>query len=174
MPWLQMSGSNRSASRKKTMIEIEISKKKRLQISCLVLDYNGTIACDGVLFGGVDNLIRKLSENLEIHVLTADTQGSVVAQVGHLPCIVHKIPEGSEDLSKNEYVRNLGSSKTACIGNGRNDRLMLRDSAIGIAVIGKEGASRDALEGADIIVTSIIDALELFLSPLRLKATVRV
>lgn len=156
------------------MIEIEISTKERLQISCLVLDYNGTIARDGILIEGVDNLIRKLSENLEIYVLTADTQGSVIAQVGHLPCIVHKIPEGSEDLSKNEFVRNLGSSKTACIGNGKNDRLMLRDSAIGIAVIGKEGVSCHALEGADIIVTSIIDALELFLNPLRIKATVRV
>jgi len=156
------------------MIEIEISKKESLHISHLVLDYNGTIACDGVLIEGVDRLIRKLSESLEIHVLTADTQGSVCAQVGHLPCIVHTIPEGSEDLSKNEYIHTLGSSKTACIGNGRNDRLTLRDAAIGIAVIGKEGASRDALEGADIIVTSIIDALELFLCPLRLKATVRV
>ncbi len=155
------------------MIEIEISTKESLQISCLVLDYNGTIARDGILIEGVDNLIRKLSENLEIYVLTADTRGSVIAQVGHLPCIVHKIPEGSEDLSKNEFVRNLGSSKTACIGNGKNDRLMLRDSAIGIAVIGKEGASCHALEGADIIVISIIDALELFLNPLRIKATVR-
>jgi len=169
-----MGGSNLSALGEKTMIEIEINTKESLQISCLVLDYNGTIACDGILIEGVDNLIRKLSENLEIHVLTADTRGSVIAQVGHLPCIVRKIPEGPEDLSKNEYVRNLGSSKTACIGNGRNDRLMLKNSAVGIAVIGKEGGSRDALEGADIIVTSIIDALELFLNPLRIMATVRV
>ena len=156
------------------MIEIGISTKKNLQIFQLVLDYNGTIACDGVLIEGVASLIEKLSEDLEIHILTADTQGSVISQVGNLPCIVSIIPEGSEDLSKDEFVRSLGSSKTACIGNGRNDRLMLRNSAIGIALIGKEGASGDVLESADIIVTSIIDALELFLYPIRLKATVRV
>jgi soluble P-type ATPase len=156
------------------MIEIEFGTEKRLYISYLVLDYNGTLACDGILIEGVADLIEKLSEKLEIHILTADTHGLVGAQVGNLPCILYKIPNGSEDAYKGNYVRSLGSSQTACIGNGRNDRLMLENSAIGITVIGKEGASADAVKNADIVVISIIDALALFLNPLRIKATVRV
>ncbi|HKJ46485.1 MAG TPA: hypothetical protein VJ991_11715, partial [Balneolales bacterium] len=58
-------------------------------------------------------------------------------------------------------------------GNGRNDRLMLDEAAVGIAVIQKEGASFQSLQAADVICTNIIDALELLVYPKRLTATLR-
>jgi soluble P-type ATPase len=50
---------------------------------------------------------------------------------------------------------------------------MLEESILGIAVIQKEGASAKTVAAADIVVTSITDALELVLNPLRIAATLR-
>jgi soluble P-type ATPase len=50
---------------------------------------------------------------------------------------------------------------------------MLKEAAIGIAIIQKEGASFQALNNADIVCTSIKDALELVENPIRIKATLR-
>jgi soluble P-type ATPase len=50
---------------------------------------------------------------------------------------------------------------------------MLKEAAIGIAVVGPEGASAAALQQADVVTRSIIDALDLLLNPRRLVATLR-
>jgi soluble P-type ATPase len=70
-------------------------------------------------------------------------------------------------------VKKLDASQTACIGNGRNDRLMLQAAALGIAVILGEGASVEAVSAAHVVCTSILSALELLQNPLRLTATLR-
>ena len=71
------------------------------------------------------------------------------------------------------YVAELGRSNTVCIGNGRNDRLMLQAAALSIAVIGPEGAALDTLHAAAVITPDIRAALDLLLHPLRLAATLR-
>jgi soluble P-type ATPase len=71
------------------------------------------------------------------------------------------------------YVSQLGRNETVCIGNGRNDRLMLPAAALGIAVIGPEGTAMDAMQASDVVTTSIHSALDLLLNPLRLVATLR-
>ena len=53
------------------MMEFDIPGFRRLQIRHLVLDYNGTIAVDGILLEGVGERIRALAEHLAIHVITA-------------------------------------------------------------------------------------------------------
>ena len=58
-------------------------------------------------------------------------------------------------------------------GNGRNDRLMLKDSALGIVVIQTEGTAVEALSAADLVVPGILEALDLLLHRRRLKATLR-
>jgi len=70
-------------------------------------------------------------------------------------------------------LRALGERRTACIGNGRNDRLMLRAARIGIAVLGREASAAAALAAADVVAPSIEVALDLLLKPLRLTATLR-
>jgi soluble P-type ATPase len=50
-----------------------------------------------------------------------------------------------QDDGKLDYVRRLGCDKTVYIGNGRNDRLMIKT---GIAVIQREGAGGDILVAA--------------------------
>ena len=155
------------------MIEINIPDFGQLRLEHLVLDYNGTLAMDGSLLDGVSQLLNRLSDHLHIHVLTADTFGGVRQQFAGSPCTIHVLPAGNEEKGKVDYIRQLGAPATVCIGNGRNDRLMLKEAAVGIGVIQQEGSSLQALLNADLIITDILDALNLLLSPRRLIATLR-
>ena len=155
------------------MIEIDVPGYKPLRLAHLVLDYNGTLAVDGELLPGVKPALIRLAEDLEVHVLTADTFGVVRERMADVPCRLTVLPKETQDQGKLEYVQKLGLENTACIGNGRNDRLMLRESALGIAVILGEGAARESLEAADVVCTDILAALDLFRNPLRMTATLR-
>ena len=155
------------------MIEIAIPGYRVLQLDYLVLDYNGTLARDGNLLPGVKTRLEDLSERLQIHVLTADTFGKARAALGGMPCELTVLPAERQDVEKFFYVEKLGASRVAAIGNGRNDRLMLKAAALGIAVIQKEGASVETLIEADVVTTDILLALELLQHPLRLVATLR-
>ena len=155
------------------MIEISIPGYKKLQLKHLVLDYNGTLACDGHLLEGVKDSLEKLAEKLKIHVLTADTFGKAHAGLKGVDCKLSILPVDNQDVGKLEYVKNLNSEFTVCIGNGRNDCLMLKEAALGIAVILEEGAALETLTAANVVCTSIVSALELLANPLRLTATLR-
>ena len=66
----------------------------------------------------------------------------------------------------------MGCERSACVGNGSNDRLMLAAAALAILVIQGEGAAA-AVRQADVVCTSVLDALDLLVHPLRLVATLR-
>ena len=155
------------------MIEIDIPGFKTLRLNHLVLDYNGTIACDGDLLAGVKDGLSALAEVLSIHVLTADTFGRARSRLEGIPCEFSVIDEQYQEISKLTYVNHIGAQYSACIGNGRNDRLMLKEAALGIAVILNEGCALETLVAADVVCTDIVSALDLLLKPLRLTATLR-
>jgi soluble P-type ATPase len=155
------------------MMEVNIPGYRTLLLSFLVLDYNGTIACDGHLLPGVRDRLEALSKNLSIHILTADTFGSVQKEMTGIPCEVVVIGKANQTQAKAEYVRQLGAQKTVSVGNGRNDALTLKETVLGIAVIQEEGAAVETLLSADIATHSILDALDLLLHPLRMTATLR-
>jgi soluble P-type ATPase len=155
------------------MIEIAIPGYKTLKLKHLVLDYNGTLAVDGELLPGVKDALRSLAKELQVHILTADTFGKVRSRVEDVPCELSILPEENQDEGKLDYVERLGAGQTVCIGNGRNDRLMLKEAALGIAVILEEGVATETLVAADIVCISILSAFELLTNPLRLTATLR-
>ncbi len=154
-------------------MEIIIPGFKHLCLDNLVLDFNGTLACDGHLLEGVKERLETLSRSLAIHVLTADIFKTVMDQTVSISAKVTVIPRNDEARAKADYVRRLGCARTAAVGNGRNDRLMLREAALGIAVIQGEGAAKEALLAADVVTTDILAALDLLLKPNRLTATLR-
>jgi soluble P-type ATPase len=155
------------------MIIIEIPGYKVLQIKHIVCDYNGTIAVDGKLIDGVCDTINKLSEEVGVHVITADTFGFVERELENVHCKLVKISIQNQAVSKLEYVLNLGKDKTICMGNGNNDRLMLKEAVLGIALLQEEGACLETLLASDIVCKNIIDAFGYFLEPKRLIATLR-
>ena len=155
------------------MIEISIPGYKRLQLKYLVLDHNGTLAVDGILVEGVKARLVRLSTDMEIHVLTADTFGKAKSQLTDIPCKLSILPVDSQDIGKLEYIKKLGADHTVCIGNGLNDRLMLKEAALGITVVLAEGTAVDTLTAADVLCKDILSALDLLRNPLRLTASLR-
>ena len=155
------------------MIEVAIPGHKTLKLEHLVLDYNGTLAVDGEPLTGVKDALKNLARSLRVHVLTADTFGKVASRLEGLPLRLAVLPLENQETGKLEYVKALGTERTVCMGNGRNDRLMLKEAALGVAVILDEGVAIETLNSADVVCTSILSALELLTNPLRLTATLR-
>jgi soluble P-type ATPase len=156
-----------------TLLSIQIPGFGPLDIEHLVLDYNGTLAVDGVLLPGVEAALNTLATQMSVHVITADTFGKAADGLDGINCRLTVLEPGRQDQAKVNFVNQLGAARTASIGNGRNDALMLGASALGIAVILIEGASTVSMNAADIVCTDIVSALELLMHPLRLTATLR-
>ena len=155
------------------MIEITIPGCGHLVLKHLVMDYNGTLAGDGLLLEGVKEELDILADRLHIHVLTADTFGKARSGLEGIPCKLTVLTEKKQDTAKLEYIKGLGPESTICIGNGRNDRLMLKGARLGIVVIQNEGAAVETMLAADVVCNCIVSALRLLTKPLRLRATLR-
>ena len=84
-----------------------------------------------------------------------------------------KVRKEDSKQGKLEFLKTLNLEVTVAIGNGSNDQLILKEAALGIAVLGDEGVSGFAVKNADIIVKNIQNALDLLLKPKRLIATLR-
>jgi soluble P-type ATPase len=155
------------------MLQIDIPDFGHLQLEHLVMDYNGTLAVDGEPIQGIRRRVEKLATQLQVHVITADTFGKVQAALDGWDCAVKILDQEDQVGQKLAFVQELGADKCVCIGNGRNDRMMLEAAALGLAVMLEEGASRESLLTADIVLPGIVPALDILLHPLRLTATLR-
>ena len=155
------------------MFEIGIPGFGELRLNHLIMDYNGTLACDGILIDGIGKRLEQLREQLQIHVITADTFGKVREEMEGLPVEIVVLPQEKQDEGKLAFIENLGVEGAVCIGNGRNDRLMLKGAALGISVMEGEGTASVNLTAGDVVCSGILDALDLLRNPLRLTATLR-
>jgi len=155
------------------MIEIEIPGRYNFSLEHLLLDVNGTIALDGTIIDGIKQRLTELRQKLNIYIITANSQNNADYLQNELNIEPHLISHGQEASQKLFLANMLGKEKCVAIGNGANDVLMLKQSAIGICVIGKEGASAEAVQHCDIVIYDINDALDLLLNPKRLMATLR-
>lgn len=155
------------------MIEITVPGRGNYRLRHLVMDLNGTIALDGEILEGVEERIRRLNKSLDVFVVTADTFGSASGLREKLQTEIHLVEKGKEDAQKLALVEELGRETAVCIGNGSNDVSMLKESVMGICVLGREGASVEAIMSSDLVVPEINDALEMLLNTDRLIATLR-
>lgn len=154
-------------------MDLQIPGHGLLSLRYLVLDVNGTLAAGGKLVDGVEERLAQLDGVLQVMAVTADTRGTARDLLEPLSVDVRVIAGLEEAQEKRALVEGLGPEMTAVVGNGSNDALMLRSAAVGICVIGREGASRAALESADLVVTDVCDALAMLADPDRLVATLR-
>lgn len=155
------------------MIETIIPGRPIVLIENLLMDYNGTLAIDGHLIKGVSHRLHKLASKINLVILTADTYGIVEESCRDLPVTISIINKGQEQIQKLEVLNLIGTDKTASIGNGANDLLMIKESIIGISVIGKEGVFSQLIGASDICVPDINTGLDLFLHPKRITSTLR-
>lgn len=144
-----------------------------LQLACLVLDLNGTLGVEGALLPGVRRRVRALRRRMEVVLVSGDTFGTAGAAAEALGIPIQPLRPEEQGAQKLRIVSDLGAASLAMVGNGRNDAAALAAAAVGICVVGPEGAAREALAAADVVVRSPQTALDLLLNPVRLAATLR-
>lgn len=155
------------------MLNIDIPGNDKLALEHLVLDYNGTIACDGEIKKSILSKLKTLSAQLQIHVITADTHGSVHDACAEDFFVVHVIGKNDQDRQKQAYIEQLGARHCVAVGNGLNDALMLNQAALGIAVMQEEGCATKTLMASQLVFGSIEELLDSLLKPKRIIASLR-
>jgi len=155
------------------MIEIDIPGFGPVRLEHLVSDFTGTLSCDGILLDGVREKLQEISKHLAVDILTADTFCTAWSEMEGLLCTTHLLSGSGLDDRKEKFVLELGPEGVVAVGNGSNDRKMLKAARLGIAVSGAEGCATDALMASDIHVYNVIDAFDLLLKTKRCKATLR-
>ncbi len=155
------------------MIEVSLPGRDTIQIQHLICDVNGTIALDGHLLEGVKEKFEEISRKVQIHLVTANTNNSQseIDEVLHLKAVL--LTPGNEVKQKADLLHALGEIHTAAIGQGANDHLMLKKSALGICILSQEGAATKTLLASDLVMPDILSALDLFAHPNRIMATLR-
>ena len=128
---------------------------------------NGTIANRAHLIEGVEERIGRIRDQLEVHLLSADTLHNLDETAARLGVAATRVTNGTE---KRDYAVELGPERCAAVGNGINDVPMLEAVRLGIVVVGprEPGAPRCA---ADVVCASILDALDLLLEDDTTKST---
>ena len=89
-----------------------------------------------------------------------------------LPLQVLTFPTTEVGLIKAQEAQKL-SGGVITIGNGYNDIQMSDVADLSICVMGKEGCCGALIAHADVVTTSIHDALDLLIKTDRLRATLR-
>jgi soluble P-type ATPase len=121
--------------------------------------------------------LQELSRILNVYILTADTSqnlGEITRSLEKTAGIeIHALESGRGDIQKLYFLERIGREKTAAIGNGCNDVLMLKEAALGVCVIGSEGAAVEAMIASKALFLNICDALDIFIKRNRMIATLR-
>jgi soluble P-type ATPase len=139
-------------------------------LEAAVFDVNGTLTDRGRLLGGVVERMSQLGTVLRIQLVSSDTYGTLDDVAAELGLDARRVQDGTEKVS---VLHSLGADTCVAVGNGHNDRLVLAEAALGIAVLGPEGSAQTALASADLVCPSILVALDLLLDPTALAATLR-
>ena len=153
---------------------IEIPGRNTLEIQHIIFDYNGTIALDGKVIEGVAEKIQALSDRIDFHVITADTYGTAEKELEGVPCQVINLSKSNEFKTKTDYLAFLGKEHCLSVGNGFNDKALLKQSILGIALIQDEWCCTETLISPDIVCKSLMYVFSFIEKPNRIKATLRV
>ncbi|MHA1803610.1 MAG: HAD family hydrolase [Promethearchaeota archaeon] len=149
---------------------------KTLTIENILFDLNGTIQFSGEISLELIEKMQELKKFYNVFVISADTRGNLKNLAEKMNVDYIKIAM-SNDLTeaeaKNRELEKLGEDKTAAIGNGNNDALMLKNAALGIAILGKEGLSVQSLLNCDVVLPDPISAMNFLLDEQTLIATLR-
>ena len=155
------------------MQKIAIPHYAELELAHVVLDYNGTLASNGIVSEETRQTLSQLTRRYRVHVVTADTFGTVQKELEAFDLEVIILSSSDHTKEKSQFIERLGAAQTAAMGNGNNDRLMLESAELSIALMGSEGCAVETMQAADILCGSIRDAMELLIYPKRLIATLR-
>jgi soluble P-type ATPase len=158
-------------------IAIDIPGFGKLQINAVLSDFTGTLAFNGKLVPGVRDRLVRLAQLVDIHVVTADSFATAEKELKGLPLVYKMLQPEKEDVQKRLYAEGLNPHLRASLGNGNNDRLHLKlakeAGGLAIAVENGEGCALDAILNSNVFVFGAVNALDLLLEPILLRATLR-
>jgi soluble P-type ATPase len=103
------------------MISVNIPGRGVMELKHIVLDFNGTMACDGTLIPGVEERLNKLSGQLEVHIMTADTFGLCRSACSGIKGSIQIMTAAIGAPEKEKFVESLGANNVVAVGNGAND-----------------------------------------------------
>ncbi|WP_099211650.1 HAD family hydrolase [Thermococcus henrietii] len=147
---------------------MEVPGYGKIEFNAVLFDLNGTLGVEGKVPDDVKELLAKLADRYTVVVLSADTFGTLEEEFKGLPVRIERVSSGVEKAEIAE-----GYAPYAAVGNGNNDVAMLEKAELAFCVIGREGASVDALLASDVVVTDVKDAIEMLLNEKKLIATLR-
>ena len=153
------------------MITIQRPGRSDLEIEFVLIDFDGTLASDRRVHPKAKDKINLLSKRAKIYILTKGEKERMAEVLKKVNAEIIYFTEEESFQKKLEYLHQLGAIRTLAIGNGVDDGPMIEGAGFGLCVIGKEGASAEAVRNADVVFTDILDALDFLLKPLRQKAT---
>lgn len=153
------------------MIIIQRPGFEPMEIENILIDFEGTLAQDRRVNPKAKDKINLLSKRTKIYIFTTQDKDTVEKVLKKIRAEIIFLKEGESTQGKLDLLSNLNAKNSVFIGNGEDDKEVMKDVAFGIAVIGKEGASVETIKMADILFFNMIDALDFLLKPLRQKAT---
>ena len=153
------------------MISIQRPGMESLELHFVLIDFEGTLAMDGRVHPKAKDKVNLLSKRVTVYILTKSSKGKVEETLKKMKAEILSMTEGDSSQQKLDVLQRLGPHQTAVIGNGFDDVQIMEQAGLGMCVIGKEGSSPEAVAKADLVVTSVLDALDFLLKPLRQGAT---
>ncbi len=152
-------------------MEYQLPGESPLTINTIILDLNGSLSVAGAIPEGVLSRLEQLQDKgFKLVLFTGNTRGDADMIAGNLG-IPWKLAKDGED--KKRLAEELDPKTCAAIGNGRIDLELMKTVQLGVVTLQAEGVYTDTLLAAKIVVPAIVDALDLFLEPERLIATLR-
>lgn len=140
-------------------------------IDTIILDLNGTLSVGGVVPEGVKQRLDQLKQlGFDIVFFTGNTRNDADDLASRLG-IEWRLAKNADD--KRNLALDMNPAACASIGNGRIDLELMKTVKLRIVTLQAEGVHVETLLQSNIIVPTIIDALDLFIDSQRLIATLR-
>jgi soluble P-type ATPase len=142
-----------------------------IEITAIVIDFNGTLAVRGEVVQGAAEKINQMKQlGFRIILVTSDQRGNAKAAAAKLGI---EFVEAKDAGAKEKFMLTLDSGKVAAIGNARIDTGLYKKAKIRVATLQAEGIHTGILPFVDMIVPSVIDALDLFMDADTFVATMK-
>jgi soluble P-type ATPase len=148
-----------------------IPNGETFEINTIVFDLNGTLSVNGKIKKTTVSRLKKLKKlGCKLIVFTGDIRSNAEELCGSIGVDFMITKTGTD---KEREMKKLDKGTCAAIGNARIDIPMFDNARISVITLQAEGIHKDIISHADIITTSIDDALDLFINAESLCATMR-
>lgn len=152
-------------------MKLLIPNSGEIELKTLILDLNGTLTIRGEIVKGVTEKLAKLKDKrIKVVLLSGDTRGNAKVIAESLGI---ELVRASTGEAKRKAALNLNPQMCVAIGNGLIDVALFEIVRLSIVTLQAEGVHTACLKAADIIVPSILDALDLLIDENSLIATLR-